>query len=76
MLQTSTLVQLPPCTAAAPLTLIETYKTTAPNYAEWVQWGEEILTTGIFAIIICGTLGVLAIYALAPRLLEKASLKF
>lgn len=58
--------------AAAPLALIEQYKTEEPNYAEWVQWGNEILTTGIFCIIICGTLGVLGIHLLSQRCLEKA----
>ncbi len=42
-----------------------------PQYAEWVKWGNEILTTGIFAIIICGTVGTLLVFWTAPLLLEQ-----
>ena len=41
-----TLTRLPACScpaAAAPLALINEYKTQADNYAEWQKWGEEIL---------------------------------
>lgn len=43
-----------------------------PDYEQWVQWGNDILTTGLFAILICGTLGVLAIHFTAPVLLQPA----
>ena len=59
--------------SAAPLTLIQKYKVGSPDYAEWVAWGNDILTTGLFAIILCGTLGVLAIHFFAPILLEPAA---
>jgi NhaP-type Na+/H+ or K+/H+ antiporter len=59
--------------SAAPLTLIKEYKVGAPDYDEWVKWGNDILTTGLFAIIICGTLGVLAIHFTAPVLLKPAA---
>jgi len=58
--------------AAAPLALIEELKVGAPDYDEWVAWGNDILTTGLFAIIICGTLGVIAIHYSAPVLLKPA----
>ncbi|KAL4424127.1 hypothetical protein ABPG75_001428 [Micractinium tetrahymenae] len=58
--------------SAAPLALIQKYKTDAPNYDEWVKWGDEILVTGIFAIIVCGTLGTMAIHLAAPHLLVPA----
>jgi NhaP-type Na+/H+ or K+/H+ antiporter len=58
--------------SAAPLTLIKENKAGAPDYDEWVAWGNDILTTGLFAIIICGTLGVLAIHFAAPVLLKPA----
>lgn len=58
--------------SGAPLALIQKYKTGAPDYAEWEQWGNEILVTGIFAIVVCGTLGTLAIHLTAPRLLMPA----
>ena len=41
----------------APLALIEKNKVGEPDYDQWVEWGNDILTTGIFAIILCGTLG-------------------
>jgi hypothetical protein len=63
-----------PAPAAAPLTLIKELKDpSAPDYAEWVAWGNDILTTGLFAIIICGTLGVMAIHYSAPLLLQQAT---
>lgn len=40
-----------------------------------MEWGNDILTTGLFAIIICGTLGVLAIHFSAPVLLKTAAVK-
>lgn len=52
--------------------MIQRYKQSEPNYAEWEQWGYDILVTGVFAIIICGTLGLIAIHFLAPRLLLPA----
>jgi hypothetical protein len=58
--------------SAAPLTLIKNFKAGAPDYDQWLAWGNDILTTGLFAIIICGTLGVLAIHFAAPVLLKPA----
>ena len=52
--------------------MITAYKVNEPNYDEWLGWGNDILTTGIFAIIVCGTLGTIAIHLTAPHLLEKA----
>jgi len=60
--------------SAAPLTLIEKYKVGADNYDEWVQWGNDILTTGLFAIIICGTCGTAAAQFFAPRLLKRGKI--
>ena len=57
--------------SAVPLAMIQEYKVDDPNYESWVFWGEAVLTTGIFAIIICATLGTLLVYWLAPVLLEK-----
>lgn len=57
---------------AAPLTLITTLKAGAPDYEQWVAWGNDILTTGLFAILLCGTLGVIAIHFFAPVLLTAA----
>lgn len=58
--------------SAAPLALIRSYKSGSPDFAEWEKWGNDILTTGLFAIIICGTLGVMAIHFSAPVLLKPA----
>jgi len=54
------------------LTLINSLKVGAPDYEQWVEWGNDILTTGLFAILLCGTLGVLAIHFSAPVLLTPA----
>ncbi|KAL6784451.1 hypothetical protein ACKKBF_B01840 [Auxenochlorella protothecoides x Auxenochlorella symbiontica] len=56
--------------SATPLAMIQAAKAGQPDYAQWEQWGYDILTTGIFAIIICATLGVLAIHLTAHRFLE------
>lgn len=56
--------------SSAPLTLIQSYKV-GPDYDKWVTWGNDILTTGLFAIIICGTLGTAAAHLSAPLLLKK-----
>jgi hypothetical protein len=61
--------------SAAPLTLITTLKQGDPDYAQWITWGNEILTTGLFAIIISGTFGVLAIHFSAPFFLQKTEPK-
>jgi hypothetical protein len=39
--------------SAVPLSLIMTTMAGRPDYDMWRMWGEEILTTGVFAIIIC-----------------------
>ena len=57
--------------SAAPLTLIESYKVGIDNYDEWFAWGNDILTTGMFAIIICGTLGSAAAHFCSPLLLKR-----
>jgi NhaP-type Na+/H+ or K+/H+ antiporter len=59
--------------SAAPLTLIQKYKSGSPNYNEWIAWGNDILTTGLFAIIICGTCGSAAVHFLSPLLLKKSA---
>lgn len=55
------------------MTLIKQLKVGDPDYDQWVQWGNEILTTGLFAIVICGTLGVIAIHFTAPVLLKSGT---
>lgn len=57
--------------SAVPLSMIQTLMAHRPDYLLWEQWGKEILTTGVFAIIICGTLGTLLVFLLAPVLLKK-----
>ena len=59
--------------SAAPLTLIQKYKSGSPDYDEWIAWGNDILTTGLFAIIICGTCGSAAVHFLSPLLLKKSA---
>ncbi|WIA18744.1 hypothetical protein OEZ85_003434 [Tetradesmus obliquus] len=58
--------------SAVPLSLINRTMVNDPNYEQWVQWGSDLLATGIFAIIICATLGTAMVFWLAPVLLEKS----
>lgn len=59
---------------AAPLALIKEFKNeNSPDYEQWIEWGNDILTTGLFAIIICGTLGIIAIHFAAPLLLKPGT---
>jgi NhaP-type Na+/H+ or K+/H+ antiporter len=58
--------------SAVPLALINRTMVNDPNYKQWVHWAEDLLATGIFAIIICATLGTLMVFWLAPVLLEKS----
>jgi len=41
--------------SAVPLLLINEVKQNEPDFAQWQQWGKDILATGIFAIIVCAT---------------------
>lgn len=56
--------------SAVPLALINNNLADNPDYAQWQRWGEDCLATGIFAIIVCATLGTLLVFWLAPVLLE------
>jgi hypothetical protein len=56
--------------SAVPLALINNNLAGSPDYAQWQRWGEDCLATGIFAIIVCATLGTLLVFWLAPVLLE------
>jgi NhaP-type Na+/H+ or K+/H+ antiporter len=57
--------------SAVPLALIKSNMADSPDYEQWVRWGEDCLATGIFAIIVCATLGTLLVFWFAPILLEK-----
>jgi hypothetical protein len=57
--------------SAVPLAMISKHKQGDSDYQEWVGWGEDILTTGVFAIVICATLGTAMVFWLAPVLLEQ-----
>lgn len=59
--------------AATPLTMIQMYKSNEPDYDQWLLWGNEILTTGLFTIIICATLGTLSIFIATPYCLKKVN---
>jgi hypothetical protein len=57
--------------SAVPLALINQTMQDNPDYEQWQQWGQDILATGIFAIVVCATLGTACVFWLAPVLLEK-----
>lgn len=56
--------------AATPLAMIQASKKGSPDYATWEAWGYDILTTGVFTIIVNATIGLLLIHFSAPRFLE------
>lgn len=58
--------------AMGPLTLIHAAK----KDAEWVKWGNDIFVTAVFAIIVCASLGVIAVNVLSSRCLTKVPLKW
>lgn len=57
--------------ASDPLETILSYKTKEANFEEWEQWGNDILTTSVFSIILTAPLGMLIINFLGPRWLTK-----
>lgn len=61
--------------SAVPLAMITKHKQGDPDYESWLGWGQDILTTGVFAIIICGTLGTLMVFWLAPVLLDQQQVR-
>lgn len=58
--------------SSVPLSLINHTMVNSQNFANWVQWGNDVLVTGNLAIVVCATLGSLLIYWTAPYLLDKS----
>ena len=54
--------------AAGPMTLITAAK---PGNKQWAAWGDEVYVTAVFAIIVCASLGVIAVNFLSTRCLTK-----
>jgi hypothetical protein len=57
--------------ASDPLESILEHKYDEPDFAKWEQWGNEILTTAVFSIILTAPLGMLIINFLGPRWLSQ-----
>ena len=57
--------------AMAPLTLINSSGKHGAELAEYRAWGNDIFVTAVFAIIICASIGVIAVNILTPRCLTK-----
>ena len=53
--------------ASAPLEAIRARKLGA----DWIEWGEQIELTAVFAILICATVGIIAVNVLSPLCLDK-----
>ena len=53
--------------ASAPLEAIRSRKL-GPD---WIVWGEQIELTAVFAILICATVGIIAVNVLSPLCLDK-----
>jgi hypothetical protein len=43
--------------------------------ADWERWGQACLAAGVLAVVVCGTLGTLAIHATAPLLLAPGEVR-
>ena len=56
--------------ALAPLNLIEA----AHKDAQWRAWGNEIFVTAVLAIIVCASVGMIAVNVLSSRCLNKVQL--
>lgn len=57
-----------------PLTLIEESMEGEKDYDEYKKWGEEILVTAVFAILITAPIGVICIDYFGPRWLHKTEI--
>ena len=57
--------------ASDPLEAILKSKTGEANYEEWVKWGNDILTTAVFSIIITAPVGMVIISTLGPKWLNQ-----
>lgn len=57
--------------ASDPLETILEHKQDEANFDEWEKWGNDILTTAVFSIILTAPLGMLIINILGPRWLSK-----
>jgi len=57
--------------ASDPLETIMESKTGEPDFDKWQQWGNEILTTAVFSIILTAPLGMMIINVLGPRWLSR-----
>jgi NhaP-type Na+/H+ or K+/H+ antiporter len=56
--------------ASDPLESILKSKSGEENYDEWVKWGNDILTTAVFSIILTAPVGMLIISNLGPKWLQ------
>ena len=56
--------------ASDPLESILKSKSGEENYDEWVRWGNDILTTAVFSIILTAPVGMLIISNLGPKWLH------
>ena len=69
-MDTKATVQAALCTI--PLTLIEeNVDHSDPDYENYKKWGDQILVTAVFAILLTAPLGVVAIDVLGPLMLHK-----
>jgi len=57
--------------ASDPLETIMESKSNEPDFDKWEQWGNEILTTAVFSIILTAPLGMMIINVLGPRWLSQ-----
>eukprot|EP00919_Chromeraceae_sp_WS-2016_P024790 GHVR01058586.1.p1 GENE.GHVR01058586.1~~GHVR01058586.1.p1 ORF type:complete len:595 (+),score=140.75 GHVR01058586.1:170-1954(+) len=46
-----------------------------PEHAKWIKWGEDILTTAIFSVILTAPLGLIIVSNMGQKVLRKATNK-
>uniref|UniRef100_A0A0G4HC41 Cation/H+ exchanger transmembrane domain-containing protein n=1 Tax=Chromera velia CCMP2878 TaxID=1169474 RepID=A0A0G4HC41_9ALVE len=58
--------------ATAPLDqILSIYDETDPNRDQWIRWGEQILTTAIFSVILTAPIGLLIVSFVGQKMLNK-----
>lgn len=62
--------------ASAPLDLIRAGKRKDDDFEQWENWGKDIITTSVFAILLTAPAGLLFINYFGERLLEHDDVKF
>lgn len=61
--------------ASTPLDMIMEFKRDEPDFQRWQEWGKDITTTAIFAIIITAPIGLVFISYYGDKWLTQDNIK-